>query len=72
MILETERPKTINISFQTFKKLNLLKFTMGFKNFDQLVEELIKNSTFSKECQKCKFSNLISNKVCTKCGWLLK
>jgi len=72
MIIETERPKTINISYKLFKQLSTLKFSLGYRNFNDLVSDLLKNSTFSKTCTNCDFENTVNNKVCTKCGYLLK
>ena len=70
--MEVERPKTININYTLFKKLSTLKFSLGYKNFNDLVEDMLKNSSFSKRCNHCDFENTMNNKVCTKCGYLLK
>ena len=72
MIIETERPKTINVNYRLFKQLSILRFSLNYKNFNDLIADMLKTSKFSKRCSKCNFENTINNKFCTKCGYLIK
>jgi uncharacterized OB-fold protein len=71
-ILSVRRPKTIQLSFDTYKDLEKVKDQHKQDTFDKTVALLLKNAIIEvNKCPKCAKINAFKSVICELCGELL-